>query len=292
MYEQLRRNGYKARLFLESTADHPLFRKWSENNIDEWLRLYLLNWQHFLAEDSDSSKVIVMESALFQVPILSLLSKDMNRSSIIAFVEEQVEILSQHETSLLYLYQEDSWAAIDNMIECRGGAEFILHKDEEYGSSKYYQNRAQHEGSLHVAFLRDYADISNQLIQQVKLPGFTIDNTNKNWHRYEQQMLERYNLVHYPDHECPEEEIQRYVGTYRNHEMGINVHINSRDGALFIFGDRKLKGRENHCFYVDDMSVEVVFVEHEGNVDQLIIGEKDIYANRHDQGTRFERIEE
>lgn len=72
--------------------------------------------------------------------------------------------------------------------------------------------------------------------------------------------------------------------------MNVNVTIELKDGSLFVFGDRKLKCRRTNTFYVDDMSVEVTFIVDSGACKELIIGEKDIFANRRDEGTSFVKI--
>jgi hypothetical protein len=287
---QLERNGHKPTLFHETTADHPIFLLNEITDPEEWMKTYLDNWIRFLEDDSHKGSIIVMESALFQNPILNLLNKDIDRLRIQSFIEELSLQLSNHEASLIFFYQEYSMAAINDMIESRGGSQFLTRKFEEFKSENYYLNRDNQGPELHLAFLKEYADISKDVINKVKIDTLSIENSNKEWELYENQILLRYNLIRILDPFVSENEVNKLVGIFRNNEMNFNVHIEKKDGYLYIFGNKKLKCRRKNTFYLDDMSVEVTFIEANGEYKELVIGEKDIFANRKDGGTAFVRI--
>jgi hypothetical protein len=287
---QLERNGHKTILYHETTADHPIFFRTVIADPDEWMKAYLNNWIRFLADDSDDSSIIVMESALFQIPILNLLNKDIERVRIKLFIEELSLLISKYEASLIFFYQEDFKSAINNMIDSRGGSQFLTQKYEEFKSEKYYINRDNKGLQLHLAFLMEYADISKDVINKLNLNLLAIENSKKEWKLFEDLILNRYNLIRIVDPYVPDNELNKLVGIFRNNEMNFNVHIEKKDGWLYIFGNRKLKCRRKSTFYLDDMSVEVIFIESNGVYKELIIGEKDIFANRNEGGTTFVRI--
>ncbi|SEB91668.1 hypothetical protein [Paenibacillus sp. GP183] len=287
---QLERNGYKPILYHETTADHPIFIKNKLDEANEWMATYERNWNQFLTGEYSEDSVIVMESVLFQNPILNLLNKDIERDRIKAFIEELSFNLQKHEISLVYFYQEDSVYAIDNMIKSRGGAQFLIQKYEEFKDEKYYINRNNQGPELHLSFLKEYADISKDVIRKVRINAITIENSRKEWQSYEKQLLGEYNLKYIQDPIITQDELHRYVGVFRNIDLNFNVNVELDDGCLYIFGKRKLKIRRKDVFYLDDMSVEIRFIEYHGEYTQLIIGEKDIFANRNENGTAFERI--
>jgi hypothetical protein len=287
---QLERNGHKSILFLETTADHPIFLKNEIIDPNEWMESYLANWNRFLNEKSHEGSVIVMESVLFQSPILNLLNKDIDRERIQFFIEELSLLLSNHEASLIFFYQEDSMSAINDMIESRGGSQFLTQKYEEFKDEKYYRNRDSQGPELHLAFLKEYADISKDVINKVKINVLAIENSRKEWTLYENQILGRYNLTRILDPYVYEDDLNKFTGIFRNNEMNFNVQIEVKDGHLYIFGNRRLKCRMKNTFYLDDMSVEVTFIEENGAFIELVIGEKDIFANRNEEGTAFVRI--
>lgn len=63
-----------------------------------------------------------------------------------------------------------------------------------------------------------------------------------------------------------------------------------KDNHLYIFGNKKLKAKSRNQFYLDDMSVTANFICDNNNVNRVVITEKDLYANRNDNGTAFVRI--
>jgi tRNA uridine 5-carbamoylmethylation protein Kti12 len=287
---QLERNGYTPILYLETTADHPIFIRNTIDDTNAWMEAYLNNWNNFLTSENYEGSIIVMESALIQNPILNLLNKDIERDRIKSFIIDLSSMLREHDTSLIFLYQEDSLTAIDNMIKSRGGAQFLMQKYEEFKEEKYYINRNREGPELHLGFLKEYDDISKVIIDQMKINVLSIENSKKEWQSYEKKLLGQYNLKFTPDPIISQTELQKFIGVFRNNVMNFNVNIELIEGYLYIFGNRKLKIRRKNIFYLDDMSVEIKYIEENGEYKQLIIGEKDIFANRSEDGTAFDRI--
>jgi hypothetical protein len=287
---QLERNGQRPILFHETTADHPILLRDTIIDPHEWMNTYLKNWIRFLEDDSYDGSIIVMESVLFQNPILNLLNKDFDKPSIQLFIERLSLLISNHEASLIFFYQQDALSYITQMIENRGGSQFLIQKYEEYKDEKYYTNRNNIGPELHLDFLKDYSDISKDVIKKLSIKTLSIENSKKEWKLYKSQILEQYNLKQILDPFFSNDELNRFVGTFRNNEMNFNIQIEMKEGHLYIFGNRKLKCRKKNTFYLDDMSVEVSFIEENGAYKEIVIGEKDIFANRNEDGTAFERI--
>ncbi|MOA10904.1 hypothetical protein D3C78_1308130 [compost metagenome] len=72
--------------------------------------------------------------------------------------------------------------------------------------------------------------------------------------------------------------------------MDLKVSVELIDDFLWIFGNKRMKPKSKDQFYLDDMSVLVNFIEDSTNVTGLLITEKDLYANKNDNGTMFDRI--
>ncbi|WP_088101987.1 hypothetical protein [Halalkalibacter urbisdiaboli] len=151
-------------------------------------------------------------------------------------------------------------------------------------------NRKNQGPQLHREFLSEYAKLAQDAISTVEVDSLSIDNSEKDWKTYEQQLLTYFNLRYISDPVIPFKKLHEFVGIYRNDQMNINVNIEIKDEHLYIFGNRKLKPRSRDVFYIDDISVEVTFIKDNGKYNNLIIGEKDIFVNKNEEGTEFVRI--
>jgi hypothetical protein len=151
---QLERNGLKAKLFHESTFQHPILIENDIHHPDTWKNTYLENWNHFLEEQMHSDSIFVMESVLFQSPIIHLLHLDVNQDEIIQFINQLYGVLTNMNCSLIYLYQEDPFIGINRMMAARGGETWLENTYEKYKHDPYYVNRGLTGKELHLHFLQ------------------------------------------------------------------------------------------------------------------------------------------
>ncbi len=284
---QLERNHYRCELFLETTYDHPIIHSESFDDYHLFIESYLHRWRTFLTNQPDSD-VVVMESALFQSPIVHLLHKDVDRDIIRTLLVTVSKLVSEVDSKLIYLYSENTDVAIQTMIDLRG-KEFLTRKYNEYKHEQYFVNRIEQGSDAHISFFKEYAALANEIIREVAVEALIIDNSKRNYAEYEQQLINAFDLTYIPDPRLDRSILERYVGTYHNQAMNFSINIEFVQDHLFIFGNRKLRPKSQNQFYLDDMSVVVNFIT-EGNTNRVVITEKDLYANRNDHGTAFERI--
>lgn len=285
---QFERNGYKCSLYLETTYEHPIIQMESIDDRDDFIDSYLNKWSDFIAESNDN--IIVMESAFFQSPIVHLLYKDVDRESINSLIIKASEFVGEEDCSLVYFYQEDPVKAIHQMIDVRGREEFLIRKHNEYKHETYFVNRKEQGVESHITFFLEYAALANEIVNKVKINTLIIENSNKDYDLYEQQLLKRFNLSYIPDPVIEMEILNSYTGTYHNKDMNFSVTVELIDDCLSIFGNKRLKPKNNSEFYLNDMSVVTRFIKENGKVTRLVIVEKDVYANKSDEGTDFERV--
>ncbi|MDF2724707.1 MAG: hypothetical protein K0Q59_4382 [Paenibacillus sp.] len=232
---------------------------------------------------------MVFESVLFQNPIIHLLHLDIDRSDIIWFIERIMEKLSGVDSHLIYLYQNDSSIGINRMLLDRGGDIYLQKTYEKFKHFPYYINRGQTGPQLHVQFLQDYADIASQAISKCTLKTKSVENTSWNWHQDYISIMEFLGQTIHPDPELTSEELKKYVGVYRNEELGLTIQIQLIGDALIIFGNQRLKPRSAHAFYLDNISMSLRF-SGEPSPKEVLIYEKDIVGNRNEHGTTFVKL--
>jgi len=191
---------------------------------------------------------------------------------------------------LIYFYQTDPQKAIQTMIDIRGREEFLVRKHNEYKHENYFVNRKEQGVNSHIAFFLDYAALANEIVKEVKINTLIIENSNKDYDSYEQQLLNSFNLSYIPDPTVDRGILDSYTGTYHNQDMNLSVTIELINDCLTIFGSKRLKPKSDSEFYLNDMSVVTRFIKEAGRVIRLNILEKDVYANKSNDGTAFERI--
>jgi len=289
---QFERNGFKTKLFHESTLQHPILIEEEIRNSFDWKTTYFSNWIKFLEDRAnESDDVIVMESVLFQTPIIKLLHLDVQRTLIVEFIEQIGALLSQIDCSLIYLYQPDPSVGIHRMMEARGGEEWLSHTYEKYKDEPYYKNRKQQNKEVHLEFLHDYYVIAEQANFKSKLNSMKIDNTAWEWEQYQSRILNFLKLSYKPDPVLNINELEKFTGKFHNVEMDVTVQIEIRNNELIVFNNYILKPRESNTFYLENISMSLKYIaDYAGEYSTLIIFEKDIVGNRNEEGTRFERV--
>ncbi|MBA9086845.1 thymidylate kinase [Fontibacillus solani] len=286
---QFERNGFNTRTYLETTFDHPIIESTGYENYSLFMDSYYERWSKFL-DDLPDEEVVVMESAFFQSPIVHLLHKDADRELIRLLIIKVSNLLSEEYCSLIYFYQKDAPLAINKMIKARGGREYLEQKHNEYKNEPYFRNRQEQGSDSHISFFLEYSVLANEIVSEVAIPTEIIENSTAEYQLYQKQALEKLNLTYFPDPVLNSSILKKYSGLYHNKEMDLKVSVELIDDFLWIFGNKRMKPKSKDQFYLDDMSVLVNFIEDSTNVTGLLITEKDLYANRNDNGTMFDRI--
>jgi len=286
---QFERNGYTCNLFLETTYNHPIIFSESFDDYNIFIESYLERWNKFLLNEFES-EITVMESALFQNPIVHLLHKDVDRDVIQSLIVDVSKLFKEMGCKLIYFYQDDATAAIQKMIDIRGKEDFLLRKHNEFKHEKYFLNRIEQGPDSHITFFLDYAELANEIVKEVAIETLLIENSKRNYSEYEMQLINEFNLRYIPDPSLDISILRSYSGTYYNRDLNFNLKIELIDEHLLIFGNRRLKPKSNSQFYLDDMSVTVNFISEGNKIRHVVITEKDLYANKNDNGTTFERI--
>lgn len=288
---QSERNGNTTQLFHETTYQHPILIEERIDSPEAWMKQYLLNWDRFLEEHRNKKATFVMESVIFQAPILHLLHMDLDKEAIIRFIENICTRFINLEFHLVYLYQEDPMIGIKRMINTRGGMEGLNKKFEEFKDNPYYVNRGLTNPESHLDFLAEYAEIARTANSKCSSCSLSIENTNWNWSSYHHNIVGHFGWSFIPDPIVPYSELLKYVGAYHNEELNLHIHVELKDGQLFGFGERQLKPIDLCTFYLDYVSIKVHFtLGTAGQCSDMTVKEKDMFGNRKDEGTKFIRI--
>ncbi|WP_274366017.1 hypothetical protein [Paenibacillus thermotolerans] len=234
---------------------------------------------------------VVMESVLYQAPIIHLLHMDVQTEAILTFIEKIESRLIEFNCSFVFLYQEDPSVGIKRMMNTRGGKEWLNSTFERYKHEPYYVNHSRSNPESHLGFLQEYAEVARDAYVRCSLRSLSIDNSDWDWTSYHAQILDHFGWSYIPDPIVPVSELVKYVGVYRSDELGFNAHVEIKDGQLIVFGDQRLKVKEPNTFYLDHVSILISFLmDPMGECNHFVVKEKDLVGNHKDQGTMFRRI--
>ncbi|MEF2965376.1 hypothetical protein V3851_05975 [Paenibacillus sp. M1] len=286
---QFERNGRACRLFLETTYEHPIIESTGREDDSLFIKSFYDRWSKFL-DNLPEDEVVVLESAFLQSPIVHLLHKDADRELIKSLIMKVSNRLSMENCTLIYFYQKDAPAAIDKMLKARGGREYLLHKHNEYKDEPYFRNRIEQGPESHISFFLEYAVLAHEVVRELTISTEIIENSFADYGSYQKYVLEKLNLKHYPDPVLEASLMEKYSGLYHNREMDLTISVEFINDGLWIFGNKSLKPKSSDQFYLDDISATVRFITDKTKVTGILITEKDLYANRNDHGTAFERI--
>lgn len=286
---QFQRNGHSCRLYLETTFDHPIIETSVNEEPSIFMESYPSRWIDFL-NALPQEDIIVIEAAFLQNPIVQLLHKEADRDLIHAVIKKVGHLLSEQDSTLIYFYQKDTQAAIQNMIEGRGGQDYLLQLHEKYGQEPYFLIRHEQGTDSYLSLFQEYSMIANEIVLQGLIPTERIENSAAEYGLYQKQILDKLGLKPIPDPVLETSLLKKYEGVYHNKEMDLELSIVLLDNHLWIFGNKRMNPNREDQFYLDDMSVIISFMMNHSKVEGLVITEKDLYANRNDGGTVFERI--
>ncbi|RUS47031.1 hypothetical protein [Cohnella sp. AR92] len=288
---QSERNGNATELFHETAYQHPILIQDTIRTPVAWMKQYLINWDRFLEEQRDKNATLVMESVLFQAPILRLLHMDLDKEAIIQFIESICARFADFDCHLVYLYQADPMIGINRMMRARGGTNWLNATFEEFKHEPFYVNRGQTNPESHLNFLEEYAQIAGAANSRCSSWSLSIENTNWDWRSYYHNIVDHFGWSFIPDPIVPYSELVKYVGVYHNEELNLLIHVELKDGQLIGFGDRQLKPNTLSTFYLDYVSMKIHFnLGPSGQCSGMFVKEKDLFGNRRDEGTKFIKI--
>jgi len=285
---QLQRNGYCCKLYHESAFEHPIIMRDTADNAEHFITKYKENWTQFIYTlMKDDETIYIFEAALIQNTLLHLLSKEVPEKRIVELWEEIEHMLQPFDCWLVYFDQEDTLAAVAQMVEARGGEPYLQRKYEEFKHEPYFQARRELGPSSFYPYFEQFAALAGKsAIGFTKWRTWRFINKDKNWAPFEAQILDAWGVKHIPDPRVDKKILQQYIGSYRNESMGMTLKVELLGDALYIFGNKRLRPHSESRFYLDDMSAEITF-DTAGDGIRMRITEKDYYANRSDDGTLF-----
>lgn len=248
--------------------------------LGKYMDVALEKWALFTEKALEKEdEVYILDSGIFQFQVFTYLLKNAPNKELEWFIRKLIDIIKPLDPSLLYFYQENAWDTIDFLEKLRGKPfmESIWERDK---AEPYYNDKPKGaEG--HKQFLKDYANIAEQLFNIADCRKASIEITNQDWKTYEDEILLFLGAKRksYPN-------VLPTNGIFRNEALVYDIEVN---GLLMKDpkGTERILTPKSDCeFYVEGLPV----VLHFNGLDQIIISGEQICERWTTTGTQFKKV--
>ena len=233
---QLARRGDRARWIYEGEVPNPLvptppaggYRSW-----EQFVDLRVARWRAFAAAAGDQDVSVIPESALLQLPVFTMLRRNVEPSIIAALVNRLVEAAMPLRPKLVYLARENPEVAFRAIGERRGLA-WLLHHVGSHEGCEFIKIRGLCGLEGLLAYWRAHAELCGALVDQVDLPKLVLEVGQEGWAE------RRRRICGFTDVPCEEDaapdaaDLQRTTGRYRDAKREVTIEI--VDGRLVLRG--------------------------------------------------------
>jgi hypothetical protein len=276
---QLGHNGVNAAWIHEGESPHPILIDVG-SSIEGYMADTLVNWQAFVCHIKGSGQVIVVEACLFNNLIESLLAHNVARKRIIQYADLLWEIIEPLDPALVYLTQKDVARAFERNFSDRGNGfkGYVV----RYATGTPFAKQSGFSGyDGMLAFWREFVALTDELFHRYGGQKLMIDNSARDWHSYNRQVLDFLSIPLVPEPDLPQSEALSFVGTYRDEHSGRQFTVQYEDGVLsvdlFLNVRTRLIPKAEGILLTEGWHFEVSFEKDvSGDVGTLSIGGRDV----------------
>ena len=273
---QLLRQGIAAEWFHESGADNPLRRYYDarEGSVEAFIAQSLSAWRSYAERRASVREPVhILESCLFQIPMLPLLLEDVAAEVILAYVRDILRILTPMSPALIYLRPGDIEGALRQACASRyeGLLGQYVSRNEQ---SAYGRNRGLAGVPGLIDFWQELRGHIDGLVEAWAVPTLTLDTGGGAWSEHYAAILEFLGL---PEASPPvSRPLVEYTGIYSRQAGSGTVEFPVRlaGGRLTVWGlapylweaGNPLEPRSGDVFLALSWPTEVRFLRDAGAV--------------------------
>jgi hypothetical protein len=259
------RQGWACRWIYEQQPDHPVSRPappkgWGPT-WEDWSEERLGHWNAFVAAPGP---LTIMESALLQHPLLSMLRRDAGRDFATRHVQRLAAAVRPLEPRLVYLKVADGEATYRALTVRRGDASFqaVLRGFEGLDFAERTGLRGL---DLLLAYWRFHHDVMESALPALGLPTLVVDQRAGTWPAWRGQIAAFLGLAPPGPPPAPPVDLARYVGRYqvrwRDRDVECTVRL-AGDGLVLdglLWPDNRLLWKSGDVFRAEAWPYEIVF---------------------------------
>jgi len=228
------RGGGRVRWIYEGEVPNPFVPPQPPGGDQSWEQFAdrrVARWRAFAAAAGDQDVTLVPESALLQLPVFTMLRRDVDPSVIVALVARLVEAASPLRPTLVYLARRDPEAAFRALGESRGLAWLLPHVANSAGYS-FVQSRGLFGLDGLLAYWRAHADLCGAIVDRLDLPKLVLDVDAGDWPERRRRICAFVDVPFQDETPPGAADLTRMAGRYRNGPREVTIEV--VDGRLRV----------------------------------------------------------
>jgi len=257
------RGGGRVRWIYEGEVPNPLVPSQPAGGDQSWEQFAdrrVARWRAFAAAADDQDVTLIPESALLQLPVFTMLRRNVDPSLIVALVARLVEAASPLRPRLVYLARRNPEAAFRALGESRGLAWLLPHVANSVGYT-FVQARGLSGLEGLLAYWRAHADLCGAIVDHLDMPKLVLDVDTGDWTERRRRICDFVN-VPFEDEPSPEPaELARMAGRYGDGTREVTIEM--VDGRLVLRGSVLLSNAplpvRRNVFDLESLPVRVSF---------------------------------
>lgn len=198
--------GRPALAIHERSDPHPVratdelehwFEPWRNSTAEQLAHRAVSRWRSFAEETQRSRYVPVLDGQLFHGDLTNLFLMEASFDELAAYCERLTQVVEPLNPLVVYLRQQNVERAV-RIVCAERGEDWVKYQVDWKLKGPYAvrRNLAGLEGL--IALYQDYRHVTDALYDRLRLSKMVIENSERDWARYKQQILERLGLEGVP----------------------------------------------------------------------------------------------
>jgi hypothetical protein len=232
----LARRGAAVRWVWEVERPHPLVPASPASGYPDWeafIEARVARWRAFAAAAAEHDVTVIPESALLQLPVFAMLTRDVEPARIETFVRRLAEAVAPLSPSLVYLARPDPEAAFRAIGERRGLA-WLLHHVQASTGFAFTRSRGLTGLDGLLAYWRAHAELCGAVVGRLDVPALVLESGPDDWPERRRRICDFVGAP-FEDEPTPDAaEMARVSGRYGDGKRQATIEV--VDGRLVLRG--------------------------------------------------------
>jgi hypothetical protein len=238
---QLARRGGRARWVYEGEVPNPLVPTTPSGGYASWEQFanrHVERWRTFAVAAAEHDVTVVPESALLQLPVFTMLRRNLDPTVIADLVGRLVEAARPLRPSLVYLARRDPEGAFKAIGERRGIA-WLLHHVASSSGYAFVQARGLTGLEGLLAYWRAHAELCDKLVDQADLPQLVLDVEANGWAERRRRICDFVDVPYHDELVADATAVARVTGRYSDGKRTVTIETVEGHLALTVMLGRR-----------------------------------------------------
>src|SRR5215831_20231002 len=219
------RRGSRARWIYEGEVPNPLVPPVPAGDYQSWEQFVDIRaerWRAFAAAAGDHDVTIVPESALLQLPVFTMLRRNVEASIIAGLVNRLVEAVAHLRPKLIYLARRDPEAALRAISERRGLSWLLQHAGSSEGFP-FTQARGLSGFAGLFAYWRAHAELCDAIVEALDVPKLVLEVGPDGWGERRRRICDFVDIPFEDEPALDGVELERITGHYSDGRREVTI---------------------------------------------------------------------